>query len=92
MIVHKKTAQQLAKFRGRFGDFVYNTGTEEIRFCDGSTFGGVAIGSGEAASLPDGGTTGQVLAKQSSGDGDADWADVAGGINQATASLWGDLC
>ncbi len=92
MIVHKKTADQLAKFRGRFGDMVYNTSTAELRFCDGRTLGGVAIGSGESASLPGGGTTGQVLTKQSSSDGDADWSDAGGGINQATASLWGDLC
>jgi hypothetical protein len=29
-----------------------------------------------SGSLPDGGTTGQVLAKQSNADGDADWEDI----------------
>lgn len=32
-------------------------------------------GSGSGSSLPDGGTTGQVLKKQSNDDGDADWED-----------------
>ena len=37
--------------------------------------------TGGGTGLPDGGTTGQVLTKQSATDGDADWADAAGGVD-----------
>ncbi len=43
---------------------------------------GILIGGGsgsEGSGLPDGGTTGQVLVKQSNADGDADWEDNTGG-------------
>lgn len=40
---------------------------------------GSGSGLGGSGGLPAGGTTGQVLTKQSGTDGDADWDDVAGG-------------
>jgi hypothetical protein len=45
-----------------------------LSFIDGK----YVLGSGGGGSLPPGGTTGQVLRKQSNADGDADWETVAG--------------
>jgi hypothetical protein len=42
-------------------------------------------------SLPDGGTDGQVLTKQSGTDGDADWEDATGGSSLATVTAGGNL-
>lgn len=43
-----------------------------------------AAGSGGGPSLPTGGTAGQILTKQSSTDGDADWADNSKALSQLT--------
>jgi hypothetical protein len=41
------------------------------------------LASGTPASLPPGGTAGQVLTKQSATDGDADWAAASGSVSWA---------
>ena len=65
----------------------YWDGTEWVRLLteapsDGSQYARqdetwvVVTGGGGGGSLPNGGTTGQVLTKQSATDGDADWETI----------------
>lgn len=49
-------------------------------------------GGGSGASLPEGGTTGQVLAKQSNADGDADWQSLGGAAALDVGTTSGTVC
>lgn len=50
-----------------------------------------AGGGGGGSSLPTGGTTGQVLTKQSSADGDADWETPSGGSGIPSGGTTGQV-
>lgn len=60
---------------------VIPAGETSIARLDGTTNGLLSIsgGGGVGSSLPAGGTTGQVLTKQSNSDGDADWSTPSSG-------------
>jgi hypothetical protein len=47
---------------------------------------------GTGGSLPEGGTTGQVLAKQSNADGDADWQSLGGAAALNVGTTSGTVC
>ena len=79
MTVQRKNAGQSVNFRGRFGDFLYNTDTSELRFLDGTTLGGVGIGGAGSPELPTGGAEDEVLAKNSGTNYDVKWMAVSGG-------------
>lgn len=49
-------------------------------------------GGGSGASLPAGGTTGQVLAKESNTDGDADWQSLGGAAALNVGTTSGTVC
>jgi hypothetical protein len=65
-------------------DFTFPPGTEGASEENQTKITAIVIASsgdssGDSSGIPDGGTTGQVLKKQSNADGDADWEDEAGG-------------
>jgi hypothetical protein len=53
----------------------YDTGASTLKVWNGASWASISGGGG---SLPPGGSTGEVLTKQSGADGDADWQVVAG--------------
>jgi hypothetical protein len=59
-------------------ELVYDTDTETVWFGDGATLGGIEIPT-SAMALPTGGTSGQVLQKDSSTDYDVSWATSSSG-------------
>ena len=54
-------------------------GRDGLDGLDGAT-GATGPAGADGSGLPDGGTVGQIVVKQSSVDGDADWADPSGGV------------
>lgn len=61
------------------GWLIYNQTEEYYEKFDGTVWAELATGGGGGTGLPPGGTTGQVLTKQSSTDQDADWETPSGG-------------
>jgi hypothetical protein len=52
----------------------------------------IGVSSSTGGSLPAGGTTGQVLAKQSNADGDADWQSLGGAAALNVGTTSGTVC
>ena len=61
------------------GWLVWNRTTNKYTTFNGVAWSDLALGGGGSGSLPSGGSTGQVLTKLSSVDGDADWVTPSGG-------------
>ena len=63
--------------------------TYTITLTDGSTYDFTVTNGSGGSGVPEGGTTGQVLAKKSNADGDIEWVDQSGGsdVSSEIASL-----
>jgi hypothetical protein len=70
-------------------DIIKQTALIEVRI---GPRGRAGEDGGGSASLPEGGTTGQILAKQSNADGDADWQSLGGAAALDVGTTSGTVC
>lgn len=75
-------------FTPKEGWLVYNQAANYFEKFDGSVWAEFETGGGGGSGLPDGGTTGQVLAKASDDDQDVEWVDAGGGGSAGGALTW----